>query len=84
MVQNIFSAKDIKNSDIEQLEKDIFGLQRSIDLENGISIKARLYRLEDTDEDRLLIIIHHLVTDGISWRIFLDDIYNGYTQLLER
>lgn len=83
MVQNNFSAKDIKNSDIEHLENDITDLQSSIDIEKGNLIIGRLYRQEDHNEDRLLIIIHHLVTDGISWRILLEDIYNGYTQLLK-
>ncbi|HMR40461.1 MAG TPA: amino acid adenylation domain-containing protein [Ignavibacteria bacterium] len=81
MVQNIFSVKDIRKSDIGEIKNDIAELQSSINLENGILIKSRLYRLENSEEDRLLIIIHHLVTDGISWRILLDDIYNGYKQL---
>jgi amino acid adenylation domain-containing protein/non-ribosomal peptide synthase protein (TIGR01720 family) len=81
MVQNIFSVKGIKKSDIGHIGNDISELQRSIDIKNGILIKARLYKQEDHDEDRLLIIIHHLVTDGISWRILLGDIFNGYSQL---
>ncbi|NOQ28296.1 MAG: amino acid adenylation domain-containing protein [Bacteroidales bacterium] len=42
-------------------------IQRSIDLENGPLLKLGLFHL--SDGDRLLIVIHHLVIDGVSWRI---------------
>lgn len=32
--------------------------------------------------DHLLMIVHHLVVDGISWRILLEDFSRGYTRLL--
>lgn len=83
VVQNIFSVKEIKKSDIQNIENDIQDLQSSINLQNGNLIKARLYRQEDLSEDRLLIVIHHLVTDGISWRILLEDIYNGYLKSIK-
>jgi len=41
-------------------------------------MQAVLYRL--TDSDRLLVIIHHLVVDTVSWRILLEDIEQGYRQ----
>jgi non-ribosomal peptide synthase protein (TIGR01720 family) len=30
---------------------------------------------------RLLLVIHHLVVDGVSWRVLLEDLYTAYTQL---
>jgi len=30
---------------------------------------------------RLLLIIHHLVVDGVSWRILLEDLQTAYQQL---
>ncbi len=30
---------------------------------------------------RLLLVIHHLVVDGVSWRILLEDLVRGYRQL---
>ena len=56
-------------------------VQRSLDLENGPLMKVVLYRLET--EDRILIVIHHLVVDGVSWRILLEDLQKGYRQCLE-
>ncbi|WP_343914922.1 amino acid adenylation domain-containing protein, partial [Aquimarina litoralis] len=54
-------------------------LQSSIDLSSGPLFKVGHFRL--ADGDRLALIIHHLVVDGVSWRILLEDLsalYSGY------
>jgi amino acid adenylation domain-containing protein/non-ribosomal peptide synthase protein (TIGR01720 family) len=56
-------------------------LQGSLNLEHGPLFKAVLYRLKHFD--RLLLIIHHLVVDGVSWRILLEDLQRGYAQGLQ-
>jgi aryl carrier-like protein len=56
-------------------------LQASIDMEKGPLMKLGLFRLDDGD--RLLIIIHHLVVDGVSWRILLEDMNNLYPRYRE-
>ena len=33
-----------------------------------------VYIQTDGDDDRLLIVIHHLAVDGVSWRILLEDL----------
>lgn len=35
------------------------------------------------EEQTLLVISHHLIIDGISWRIILDDCITGLKQLVE-
>ncbi|APB69496.1 non-ribosomal peptide synthase/polyketide synthase [Paenibacillus polymyxa] len=55
-------------------------LQRSIDLQAGPLLKLGLFRC--ADGDHLLIAIHHLVVDGVSWRILLEDFAAGYEQAL--
>ena len=52
-------------------------LQSSIDLEKGPLFKVGHFRL--SDGDRLALIIHHLVVDGVSWRILLEDLSALYT-----
>ncbi|MGO4966553.1 lichenysin non-ribosomal peptide synthetase LicA [Bacillus paralicheniformis] len=53
-------------------------IQSSIDLTEGPLLKAAIFK---TDQgDHLLIVIHHLVVDGISWRILLEDFAAGYAQ----
>ncbi|ANY69397.1 non-ribosomal peptide synthetase [Paenibacillus sp. BIHB 4019] len=53
-------------------------VQRSIDLTSGPLVKLVQYKTPDGDH--LLIIIHHLVIDGVSWRILLEDFASGYAQ----
>ncbi|WP_426205167.1 non-ribosomal peptide synthase/polyketide synthase [Pseudomonas sp. TWP3-1] len=55
-------------------------LQRSLDLANGPLIRAVLVDLPDASQ-RLLLVIHHLVVDGVSWRIVLEDLQRVYQQL---
>ena len=43
-------------------------------------LKAALFHRGDGD--RLLVVIHHLVVDGVSWRILLEDLSGLYEQLL--
>ncbi|MEW6234626.1 MAG: amino acid adenylation domain-containing protein [Candidatus Omnitrophota bacterium] len=57
------------------------GIQHRIDLEKGPLLKAVLFQLPDAD--RLLLVIHHLAIDGVSWRILLEDLERGYTQYLK-
>ncbi|WP_051541403.1 non-ribosomal peptide synthetase [Caldalkalibacillus mannanilyticus] len=53
-------------------------LQSTMNLTDGPLVKIGLFQ---TDQgDHLLISIHHLVVDGISWRILFEDIATGYQQ----
>ena len=54
--------------------------QRSLDLQQGRLLRAVLVNLPDA-EQRLLLVIHHLVVDGVSWRILLEDLQHAYTAL---
>ncbi|WP_343618692.1 amino acid adenylation domain-containing protein, partial [Flavobacterium sp.] len=51
-------------------------LQSSIDITSGVLFHIGHFRL--SDGDRLALIIHHLVIDGVSWRILLEDLSNLY------
>ncbi|MCY7261992.1 non-ribosomal peptide synthetase [Pseudomonas protegens] len=54
--------------------------QRSLDLEHGPLLRAVLVDGPE-GEQRLLLAIHHLVVDGVSWRVLLEDLQNAYRQL---
>ncbi|XVV07900.1 condensation domain-containing protein [Actinosynnema sp. CA-248983] len=47
----------------------------SFALETGPLLKAVLFA---GDEPELLLVAHHLVVDGVSWRILLDDLETAY------
>jgi amino acid adenylation domain-containing protein/non-ribosomal peptide synthase protein (TIGR01720 family) len=51
--------------------------QRSLDLKNGPLLRAVLINLPEGDQ-RLLLVIHHLVVDGVSWRVLLEDLQQAY------
>ncbi|OOW02514.1 non-ribosomal peptide synthetase [Pseudomonas sp. MF6394] len=54
--------------------------QRSLDLAQGPLLRALLVD-GPQGQQRLLIAIHHLVVDGVSWRVLLEDLQNVYRQL---
>lgn len=78
----LFDIEIFDFTEVENLEKKIKQeadiLQSKIDLENGPLVKLGLFRTNNGDH--LLIIIHHLVVDGISWRILFEDLDIAYRQ----
>ncbi|WP_257138841.1 condensation domain-containing protein, partial [Streptomyces sp. wa1071] len=53
-------------------------LQRSLDPEAGRLIRFHLFPGAPGTDDRLALIAHHLVVDGLSWRVVLDDLAHAY------
>uniref|UniRef100_UPI00046E757F condensation domain-containing protein n=1 Tax=Paenibacillus forsythiae TaxID=365616 RepID=UPI00046E757F len=62
----------------QAIEAQSNALQSSISLSEGPLMKLALFRC--ADGDHLLIAIHHLAVDGVSWRILFEDIAAGYEQ----
>ncbi|WP_043368013.1 condensation domain-containing protein, partial [Cupriavidus sp. WS] len=53
--------------------------QRSLDLAHGPLLRA--VALQGTaGQWQLLLVIHHLVVDGVSWRILIEDLLAAYQQ----
>jgi len=49
--------------------------QQSLDINKGELIKAALIQMPESEtHNRILIVIHHMAVDGVSWRILLEDI----------
>ena len=57
--------------------------QRSLNLGEGPLLRALYVELQD-GAGHLLLAIHHLVADGVSWRILLEDLQSAYAQLTKR
>ncbi|WP_237714561.1 condensation domain-containing protein, partial [Paenibacillus polymyxa] len=62
----------------EALEAKATEIQSSLDLSAGPLVKLGWFRT--AEGDHLLIAIHHLVVDGVSWRILFEDFSTGYEQ----
>jgi amino acid adenylation domain-containing protein/non-ribosomal peptide synthase protein (TIGR01720 family) len=54
--------------------------QASLDLANGPVIRVVLFDSGPSGPSRILIVIHHLAVDGVSWRILLEDLWTAYGQ----
>ena len=66
--------------DTERLTELADEAQRSLDLKNGPLLRAVLVNLPQ-NEQRLLLVIHHLVVDGVSWRVLLEDLQQVYQSI---
>ena len=75
---NMTNEENVEQTSVEKLSAIAGQLQASIDLADGNLMKIAHFRLDDGD--RLLVIIHHLVIDGVSWRILSEDIEQLYQQ----
>ncbi|HYO11587.1 MAG TPA: amino acid adenylation domain-containing protein, partial [Thermoanaerobaculia bacterium] len=67
------------------MEEAAASLQASLHLGCGPLMRVALFDLDgeaDGSRQRLLLILHHLVVDGVSWRILLEDLQEGYLQLV--
>jgi len=60
------------------LHEHACGVHQSLDIHNGPLIRAAHYHLNGSS--RLLIVIHHLVVDWVSWRYLLEDLALAYEQ----
>ncbi len=60
------------------IEAGAEAIQRSISLEDGPLFRLGLFRC--AEGEHLLIVIHHLAVDGVSWRILFEDLQEGYEQ----
>ncbi|GAX34041.1 non-ribosomal peptide synthetase [Nodularia sp. NIES-3585] len=56
-------------------------IQRSLNLADSPLLRVVLFNCGKSSPGRLLIVIHHLAVDGISWRILLEDLSQAYKQL---
>ena len=60
----------------EELVEHGLALHRSLDLQHGPLLRAAYF--DSGTQRRLLIVIHHLVVDGVSWRVLLEELQALY------
>ena len=66
--------------DADELAQAYAQTQRSLDLARGPLLRA-LYVTQADGSSRLLIVVHHLGVDGVSWRLLVEDLLSAYQQL---
>ena len=77
-------AGELKITDLTQTPADLLAdvittesnlAQHSLNIEEGILISAVLMQTPESEaHHRLLVVVHHLAVDGVSWRILLEDL----------
>jgi amino acid adenylation domain-containing protein/non-ribosomal peptide synthase protein (TIGR01720 family) len=65
----------------QTLARHAVRLHTTLNLQDGPLVRVALFERGAHRNSYLLIVIHHLVVDGVSWRILLEDLQALYQQL---
>ncbi len=57
--------------------------QGNLNISEGPLLQVVWFEMGDGLSDRMLIAVHHLAVDGVSWRIILEDLQTLYRQAVE-
>ncbi|MFE3578025.1 amino acid adenylation domain-containing protein [Streptomyces vinaceus] len=72
---------DLPSADPQALDAAALEAQRALDLTSGTLVKGVFFRFADGTAPRLFLAVHHIVMDGVSWRIVLEDLERAHTEL---
>jgi amino acid adenylation domain-containing protein/non-ribosomal peptide synthase protein (TIGR01720 family) len=81
--QRVFAEVDLRAAGPRWqplLEAAMARAQTSLNVEQGPLARIILFRGETHATDRLFIVVHHAVIDGVSWRILFDDLHRVSAQ----
>lgn len=83
--QSDFTSPDIKTVDVSKLnEKQVSqiltGWQSNFDLEKGILFQIGYLHGYEDGSARIYFALHHMIVDGVSWRILAEDLKSIYEQ----
>ncbi|HSK77455.1 MAG TPA: amino acid adenylation domain-containing protein, partial [Thermoanaerobaculia bacterium] len=65
-------------SQTAEIKRGAARVQASFDLVRGPLLRAALFDTGEAGLPRLLVAAHHMVIDGVSWRILLGDLEDAY------
>ena len=81
-----FSTKDLsavpESEQSAAIEAEAARVQASLNLSDGPLLRVVYFELGTGRAGRLLLVCHHLVVDGVSWRILLADLQEAYRALV--
>ncbi|MFF3783979.1 amino acid adenylation domain-containing protein [Streptomyces sp. NPDC001933] len=67
---------EVHGDEVTALARRLAG---ELDPRSGDLLRAALLRTGDDAPDRLVVVVHHLAMDGVSWRILLPDLHKACT-----
>jgi len=85
-IKDILSVESLKGLNEEERVNKLAALgddyKSTISLTNGHLFKFIYFEADCAAQSRLLIVFHHLLIDGVSWRIILNEIKSAYQQYI--
>ncbi|MHC5777988.1 amino acid adenylation domain-containing protein, partial [Nostoc sp.] len=79
LIRQDFSA--LPEVELELSIETAVELQASLNLSDGPLVRVAIFDLGGQNSSRLLIVIHYLAVDSLSWRILIEDFQTAYEQL---
>jgi bacitracin synthase 3 len=76
----IFNLTGLNNYESEITKKAEY-LHKKVNLQKGPLVSIGLFKTDIGDF--LLFSVHHLVIDGVSWRIIVEDFIKGYESMMQ-
>ncbi|WP_452603487.1 amino acid adenylation domain-containing protein, partial [Saccharothrix hoggarensis] len=78
---DVLDVHEVSPDDDDRVRTVTTRAHADIDLSNGPLAKAVLFTV-DGHRPLLFLAVHHLVVDGVSWRVLLEDLDTAYRQVL--
>ncbi|KAA3617202.1 MAG: amino acid adenylation domain-containing protein [Calditrichaeota bacterium] len=73
-----------KGKQKKSIEEEAARIQQSFVLENAPLMKVVFFECGKKANSKLLFIFHHLVIDGVSWRLVIEDFVSIFAQFAEK
>ena len=67
----------------KEIDKEATKIQAGLSIGRGEIFKPLLFKTAPGQANHLLLVIHHLAVDGVSWRILIEDIRKSCEQQIE-
>ncbi|WP_447035622.1 amino acid adenylation domain-containing protein [Streptomyces sp. DSM 118878] len=69
-------VREVRAADVAPLARSLAG---ELDPRTGDLLRVALVRTGEGEPDRLVVVVHHLAMDGVSWRVLLPDLHTACT-----
>lgn len=81
---NVDLSEIPQKAKLVEMRKKIKNINNSLDLSKGPVFKIIFFKMGEGEQDYLYFLFHHLIIDGVSWRIISEDFQNIYQQLVTK
>lgn len=69
-------AAKTQSERLQMIEGQAIEENKSLSLQGGDLIRFVWFNMPESSHNKLLIVVHHLLVDGESWQVLLDDLEN--------